>query len=168
MKRSEAEQKLESARKNITALKIQLEHDTDVKNELAYTDEEIQKLLRKLPVVMFHAAQSVVIKLIDFKEAKRKLKKEQAIAMMKAQAKSELTAADDRKAWAYDQKNVENAELDLINAEAEYKMAEFHLAAYDNLYMAIKKLVEMRIEQNRAQANADRSYTQRPPQGGQR
>jgi len=52
----------------------------------------------------------------------------------------------------------------LINAEAEYKMAEFHLAAYDNLYMAVKKLVEMRIEQNRAQANADRSYTQRPQQ----
>lgn len=167
MKRSDAEQKLGKAKEQITALKIQLEHDTDVQNELAYTDEEIQKLLRKLPVVMFHAAQSVVIKLIDFKEAKRKLKKEQAIAMMKAQHVPELTAADDRKAWAYDQPNVENAELDLINAEAEYKMAEFHLAAYDNLYMAVKKLVEMRIEQNRAQASADRSYAPRP-QGGQR
>lgn len=167
MKRSDAEKKLEVARGNISALKIQLEHDTDVSNELAYTDEEIEKLLKKLPVVMFHAAQSVVIKLIDFKEAKRKLKKEQAIAMMKAQHVPALTAADDRKAWAYDQKNVEDAELDLINAEAEYKMAEFHLAAYDNLYMAIKKLVEMRIEQNRAQANATRSYTAKP-QGGQR
>jgi len=164
MKTSEAKKRLDAARKNITDLKIQLEHDTNVANELAYSDQEIEKLLKKLPVVMFHAAQQVVIKLIDFKEAKRKLKKEQAIAMMKAQAKSELTAADDRKAWAYDQKNVENAEIDLINAEAEYKMAEFHLAAYDNLYMAVKKLVEMRIEQNRAQANADRSYTQRPQQ----
>jgi hypothetical protein len=105
--------------------------------------------------------------MIDFKDAKRKLKKEQAIAMMQAQAKPELTAADDRKAWAYDRKNVEDAEIDLINAEAAYKMAEFHLAAYDNLYMAIKKLVEMRIEQNRAQANAERQYTARP-QGGRR
>ncbi len=168
MKTSDAKKKLDEARKNIAALKVTLEHDTDVSNEMAYSDQEIEKLLRKLPVVMFHAAQQVVIKMIDFKDAKRKLKKEQAIAMMKAQAKSELTAADDRKAWAYDQKNVENAEIDLINAEAEYKMAEFHMAAYDNLYMAIKKLVEMRIEQNRAQANADRSYRQQPQQRPQR
>ena len=160
MKTSEANKKLDQARQNIAALKVTLEHDTDVANELAYSDQEIEKLLKKLPVVMFQAAQQVVIKMIDFKEAKRKLKKEQAIAMMKAQHKPELTAADDRKAWAYDQKNVENAEIDLINAEAEFKMAEFHMAAYDNLYMAIKKLVEMRIEQNRAQANADRSYRQ--------
>lgn len=155
--------KLDQAKKQITALKIQLEHDTDVANEMAYTDEEIQKLLKKLPVVMFHAAQAVVIKLIDFKEAKRRLKKEHAIAMMKAQNKKDLSAAEDRKAWANDQKNVENAEIDLINAEAEYKMAEFHMAAYDNLYMAIKKLVEMRIAQNAAQDNADRSYRKNTP-----
>lgn len=156
MNKREAEAKLKKARNQISDLKIALEHDTDVSNELAYTDEEIQKLLRKLPVVMFTAAQQVVLKLIDYKEAKRRLKKEQAIAMMKAQHKPDLTAAEDRKAWAYDQSNVENAELDLINAEAEYKMAEFHMAAYDNLYMAIKKLVEMRIEQNRAQDRAER------------
>ena len=168
MKQSDASKKLDEARKQITALKVTLEHDTDVTNELAYSDQEIEKLLRKLPVVMFHAAQQVVIKMIDFKDAKRKLKKEQAIAMMQAQQKPELTAADDRKAWAYDRKNVEDAEIDLINAEAAYKMAEFHMAAYDNLYMAIKKLVEMRIEQNRAQANAERQYTARPPQRPQR
>lgn len=163
MKTSDAEKKLDAARQHIQALKVTLEHDTDVANELAYSDEEIQKLLRKLPVVMFHAAQAVVLKLIDYKEAKRKLSKEKAIAMMKANAKKELTASKDREAWAYDQSNVEDAEIDLINAEAEYKMAEFHMAAYDNLYMAIKKLVEMRIAQNAAQNNADRSYRAQTP-----
>lgn len=167
MKRSDAETRLEDSRKHVRDLKIALEHDTDVSNDMAYSDEEIQKLLRKLPVVMFHASQSVVLKLIDFKEAKRKLKKEQAIAMMQANQKSDLTAADDRKAWAYTQKNVENAEIDLINAEAESKMAEFHFDAYDNLYMAIKKLVEMRIAQNAAQNNADRSYRQNTPRRDQ-
>src|SRR5437868_10536643 len=119
MKRSDAESRLEQSRQVVRDLKVTLEHDTDVSNDMAYSDEEIQKLLRKLPVVMFHASQSVVLKLIDFKEAKRKLKKEQALAMMQANHKADLTAADDRKAWAYTQKNVENAEIDLINAEAE-------------------------------------------------
>lgn len=155
---------LDEAKQKIEDLKIQLEYDTDVAEEMAYTDEEIQKLLKKLPVVMFQAAQSVVIKLMDYKEAKRKLKKEYAIAMMKAQHQDDLSAAEDRKAWANDQDNVEQAEIDLINAEAEYKMAEFHLNAYDNLYMAIKKLVEMRMEQNKAQDNADRSYRKDTPQ----
>lgn len=163
MKRSEAKNKLEISRQQVRDLKITLEHDTDPKDTLPYTDDEIQRLLRKLPVVMFHASQSVVLKLIDFKEAKRKLKKEQAIAMMQANHKKELTAAEDRKAWAYNQKNVEDAEIDLINAEAESKMAEYHFDSYDNLYMAIKKLVEMRIAQNAAQSNADRSYRQQTP-----
>lgn len=163
MKRSDAKSKLEISRQQIRDLKIQLEHDTDVSDALPYTDDEIQRLLRKMPVVMFHASQSVVLKLIDFKEAKRKLKKEQAIAMMQANHKKDLGAAEDRKAWAYTQKNVEAAEIDLINAEAEAKMAEFHYNAYDNLYMAIKKLVEMRIAQNAAQSNADRSYRSNTP-----
>lgn len=165
MKTSEAENKLQQARQNINALKVTLEHDTDVSNELAYSDAEIEKLLKKLPVVMFQAAQAVVLKLIDHKEAMRKVKKEKAIQMMKANHRADLTSAEDRKAWAYDQKSVEDAEIDAINAEAEYKMAEFHLAAYDNLYMAIKKLVEMRIAQNAAQNNADRSYTSNNKQG---
>jgi len=167
MKRSDAESRLEASRKQVRDLKITLEHDTNPADVLPYSDDEIQRLLRKLPVVMFHASQSVVLKLIDFKEAKRKLKKEQAIAMMQANHRADLTAADDRKAWAYSQKNVENAEIELINAEAEAKMAEFHFAAYDNLYMAIKKLVEMRIAQNAAQDNADRAYRRSTPRDQQ-
>lgn len=167
MKRSDAESKLEKSRQQVRDLKVTLENDTNVANELAYSDEEIQKLLKKLPVVMFKASQSEVIAMIDFKEAKRKLKHEQAVAMMQANHKKDLTAADDRKAWAYTQKNVEHAEIDLINAEAAYKMAEFHYAAYDNLYMAIKKLVELRIAQNSAQNQADRSYRQNTPRRDQ-
>lgn len=150
------EQDIEVVKRQIVTLKQQLEADIDVADELRYTDEEIEKLLKKLPVVMFHAAQSVVLRLIDAKEAKRRLKKELAVQMMKANLRKTLTAADDRKAWAQRQPAVERAEIAVINTEAELKMAEFHYTAYDNLYMAIKKLTEMRIEQNRAQERANR------------
>lgn len=150
------EQSIEVVRRQIITLKQQLEADIDVADELSYTDEEIEKLLKKLPVVMFHAAQSVVLRLIDYKEAKRRLKKELAVQMMKANQRKTLTAADDRKAWAQRQPAVEREEVGVINCEAELKMAEFHYTAYDNLYMAIKKLSDMRIEQNRAQERANR------------
>ena len=150
------EQSIEVVKRQIVTLKQQLETDIDVADELRYTDEEIEKLLKKLPVVMFHAAQSVVLRLIDYKEAKRRLKKELAVQMMKANLRKTLTAADDRKAWAQRQPAVEREEVAVINCEAELKMAEFHYTAYDNLYMAIKKLSEMRIEQNRAQERANR------------
>lgn len=158
MKRSDAEQRLAKSRQEVNDLKIALESDISTADALPYTDQEIQILLKKLPVVMFRASQTEVLKMIDLKDAKRKLKKEQAIAMMQANTKKDLTAADDRKAWAYTQKNVEEAEIALIEAEAASKMAELHFAAYDNLYMAVKKLVEFRIAQNAAQANADRAY----------
>lgn len=167
MNKTDAADRLEKSRQQVRDLKVALQFDTDVANEMAYTDEEIQKLLKKLPVVMFQASQAEVIKMIDYKEAKRKVAHVKAIAMMQANHKADLTAADDRKAWAYTQKSVEDAEIDLINAEAEFKMAERHYAAYDNLYMAVKKLVEMRIAQNSAQNQADRSYRQNTPRRDQ-
>lgn len=155
---NEVDKQLQVARQNVEVLKIQLEQDIDVGNEMAYSDEELKRLLKRLPVVMFQASQKVVLKFIDFKEAKRRVKKELAIAMMKANAQKEtLSSADDRKAWAQDQKNVEKAEVELIQAEAEYRMAEFHFNAYDNLYMAVKKMVEMRMAENAAQERANRT-----------
>jgi len=157
-KQSDVELQLQAARQNVEILKIQLEQDIDVGNEMAYSDEELKRLLKRLPVVMFQASQKTVLKFIDFKEAKRRVKKELAIAMMQANANKEtLTSADDRKAYAQNAKNVEVAEVAVIQAEAEYRMAEFHFSAYDNLYMAVKKMVEMRMAENAAQERANRT-----------
>lgn len=148
------------ARKNVEVLKVQLEEDIDVANEMAYSDAELQRLLKRLPVVMFQASQRVVLKFIDFKDAKRNVKKELAIAMMKANAlrdKEGLTSEKDRSAWAQNQKNVDEAEIAVIQAEAEYRMAEFHFNAYDNLYMAVKKMTDMRMAENAAQERANRT-----------
>lgn len=145
------EDKLLATRLLIKDLKQQVEFDIDVSDDIKYTDEQIEKLLKKLPVVMFQAAQTIVLRLIDFKEAKRKLKKEIAKQTMNANANGDLTAAPDRKAWAESRPEVETAEIELINAEAEYKMAELHYDSYDNLFTAIKKLSTMRAEQNKLQ-----------------
>ena len=153
------EDQLSIARKNVEVLKIQLEQDIDVGNEMAYSDEELKRLLKRLPVVMFQASQKVVLKFIDFKDAKRNVKKELALAMMQANALKEsegLTSSEDRKAYAQNTKSVEKAEVELIQAEAEYRMAEFHFNAYDNLYMAVKKMSDMRMAENAAQERANR------------
>ena len=158
-KKPDVTEQLAEARKNVELLKVQMDDDIDVTNEMAYTDEELQRLLRRLPVVMFQASQKVVLKFIDFKDAKRRTKKELAIAMMQANAMKDqegLTAEADRKAWAQNQPNVEAADIAEIQAEAEYRMAEFHFNAYDNLYMAVKKMTDMRMAENAAQARANR------------
>lgn len=155
---SEGNEKLLAlTKREITALKQTLDTDIDVGNEIAYTDEQIERLLKKLPVVMYDAAQRIVVRLIEFKEAKRRLKKTIAMEMMKARNDPKLTAVGDRKAVAENSQPVEDAEIVLINAEAEYRIAELHYDAYDNLFTAIKKLSAMRIEQNRAQDAANRS-----------
>ena len=158
-KKPKIDDQLAEARKNVEILKVQMEDDIDVKNEMSYSDEELQRLLRRLPVVMFQASQKVVLRFIDFKDAKRRVKKEMALAMMQANAVKEtegLTAENDRRSWAQRQKNVEDAEIAEIQAEAEYRMAEFHFNAYDNLYMAVKKMADMRMAENAAQARANR------------
>lgn len=153
---TEIEDKLAQARTNVEILKVQMNDDISVTNELAYTDSELERLLKRLPVVMFQQSQSVVLKFIDFKEAKRKVKKELALAMMQAnEKKSDLTSVDDRKAWAQNTRKVELAEVELIQAEAAFKMAEFHFQAYDNLYMAVKKMIDSRMAENAAQRRAE-------------
>lgn len=159
MTKSKVDDQLAVARNNVEVLKIQLEQDIDVGNELSYSDEELKRLLKRLPVVMFQASQKVVLKFIDFKDAKRNVKKELALAMMQANTLKEsedLTSAEDRKAYAQNSKSVEKAEVTLIQAEAEYRMAEFHFNAYDNLYMAVKKTADMRMAENAAQDRATR------------
>jgi hypothetical protein len=158
-KKPKIDDQLAEARKNVEILKVQMEDDIDIKNEMSYSDEELQRLLRRLPVVMFQASQKVVLRFIDFKDAKRNVKKEMAIAMMQANAMKDsegLTAEADRKAYAQNSAGVEQAEIAEIQAEAEYRMAEFHFQAYDNLYMAVKKMADMRMAENAAQARANR------------
>ena len=136
---------------------LEYEADIDISEELKYTDDEIEKLLRKLPVAMFQAAQTLVLRFMDFKEAKRNLKKTFAVQMMKANNNAKLSAAPDRKAQAENSQPYERAEINLINAEAQYKIAEFRLEMLDNLYLAIKKMVIMRNSQNESEDRYSRS-----------
>lgn len=152
---------IEQVKMEIRNLRYEVEEDITITNEIKYTDDEIEILLRKLPVAQFQAAQTIVLRLIDYKEARRRLKKEFAIQMIKANAKDKLTSAADRKAWAENTNTVEKAEIELINAEAQYKIAEFRFDMLDNLYLAVKKMVIMRTSQNEAEERATRSRSPR-------
>lgn len=162
---SDNEKALALTKREIEALKQTLDTDINIEDEIAYTDDQIERLLKKLPVVMYDAAQRIVLRLIEFKEAKRRLKKTLAMEMMKARQDPKLTAAGDRKAVAENSQAVEDAEIVLINAEAEYRIAEFHYQAYDNLYTAVKKLSSMRTEQIKAQERAEQSNYNRKERG---
>lgn len=154
-----ANKTIDQVKEEIRDLKVQVEAEIDVSDEVKYSDTDIEKLLKKLPKVMFNAAQEIVLRLIDYKEAKRNLGKTKAVAMMNAKNRKDaesLTAQKDREAWATNQPEVEEAEINLINTEAEYKIAEYRFQMLDNLYTGIKKLVAMRVEQNKAQDRAER------------
>ena len=64
MAKPDVTDQLTQVRKNVELLKVQLDEDINVTNEMSYSDEESQRLLRRLPVVMFQASQRVVMKFI--------------------------------------------------------------------------------------------------------
>lgn len=151
------EKSLAIMRKDIEAMRQSLDADIDVEDEIPYTDDKIERLLKKLPVVMYHAAEQIVLRLAEYKEAKRRLKKTLGNEMAIARLNPLLTAVGDRKAAAENSQIVEDEEINVINAEANYRMAEYRYTAYDNLYTAIKKLSQMRIERNKAERDANRT-----------
>lgn len=147
---------IEEIQSEISNVKMALREGVEVEEIDRYTIDQVETLLKKLPRTKFMAAQEVANKLILFKEAKRNLKKVQAQQMMIANANPALTAAPDRKAAADNSDEVEMAEIQLIDAEAQMKMAEFLHEAHDDLFTAVKKIAAIKIAQEEDARNANR------------
>lgn len=147
----DVQSKLELTRQEIRALKSGFDNDVDITDVVPYTDQQLEAMLQKLPVVMFHQSQASMLKLIEFRDAKRNLKQVMGRLRMQAGHNPDLKASDDRKAWVDAHPDVEAAEIQVINAEAEFRMSELHLASYDNLYTALKKIISIHNDQNVAQ-----------------
>jgi hypothetical protein len=96
-------------------------------------------LLKKLPDAMFHQGKKLVEALVEFKDKKQALKTVYSRKLLEANYDEDLKAANERKAWAESHPEYLTAEEDLIIAEGNYKAAELHYSAYDNLYTAVKK-----------------------------
>ncbi len=147
---------VERIQQEIASVKMALAEGVEVEEIDRYTTEQVETLLKKLPRTKFMAAQEVVNKLIFFKDAKRNLKKTTAQQMMIANANPELTAAPDRKAAADNSDEVEMAEIKLIDAEAQMRIAEALHEAHDDLFTAVKKIAAIKISQEEDARNANR------------
>jgi 3-mercaptopyruvate sulfurtransferase SseA len=148
---------VEEMQDDVRKAQLALAEGLDVSEIDKYTTDQVETLLKKLPISKYKAAQEMVSALIVMKDAKRHLSKTRAQALMRATGHREtLTNAQDRKAWADEQPEVEEAEMNLISAEARLKMAELKLEAMDDILNAVKKIASIRIEQDKDQANAHR------------
>lgn len=149
---------------SITKQELELLEGVEVGQVDLYTDEEIKTLLKRLPRTKYKYAEDVANALITFRDAKRELDKVKAQMHLRARQDAKLTSDGDRKAWAQSQPETEAAEIALINAEAEFKMAEMRYEAYDDLFNAVRKLANMQIEKDQAIKDADK-YEDRSERG---
>lgn len=101
----------------------------------------------------WNAAQAIVNATVAKKNAELNLKKIKAIKMLNASntdLKVKLSNADDRKAYVDNDADVQAAEIELINAEAEFTAAKLGYDCLDDLFTAGKKIMDWLNEQERA------------------
>lgn len=114
---------------------------------------QIATMISTLPSRKWNAAQAIVNATILKKDAEQTVKRERAKAMLIASHSRDakgLTNAEDRKAFVDDQVTVQNAEIDLINADAELSAAKLGYECLDDLFTAGKKIMDWLSEQDRA------------------
>lgn len=145
------EEKLSIQKIELEKLKQQFENET-VASGTVYTIEELQKLLRSIPISIFNQGNKVVECLIDFKNKKRELRKVYSSKLLEANFDHDLKSAGERKAWVENSQEYLSAEEELILSEGNYKASDLHLEAYNNLFTAVKKAASLITEQDKAQS----------------
>lgn len=119
----------------------------------------IATMISALPQRKWNAAQAVVHATIAKKQADNQLKVVKALKMATASAKREdfsLPNVADRVAWVDNQKDVQFAEVEAINAEAELTAAKLGYECLDDLFTAGKKIMNWLTDQDRQQREFDR------------
>lgn len=110
----------------------------------------IATMVRSTPERKWNAAQSVVNNTILKKSMEQKYKTLKAQKMMLAKNNETLKAAPDRTAWVENQEDVQQAEIALINADAELQAAKLGYECLDDLFTAGKKIMDYLVEQEKA------------------
>ena len=146
--------KLTSQRKSLEALKQQFIDET-VADGIPYTQQEVEILIKKIPIAIFNQGNELTTAMLTYKEAKRNLKKVYNQKLIEANFDSDFKSANERKAFAENSKEYDEAEQDLIIAEGNWRAAELHYKAYENLFTAVKKIAGLIEDQNKA---ASRGY----------
>lgn len=110
----------------------------------------IANMVSSVPPRKWNAAQGVVNATIAKKAADQTLKKVRAKKMLMARNDQSLKAAPDRTAWVDSQADVETAEIDVINADAELTAAKLAYECLDDLFTAGKKIMDYLVKTEEA------------------
>lgn len=146
--------KLATQRKQLEELKQKFIDETTASG-IQYTEQEVRLLIKQIPIAIFNQGNKLVETMTEFKDAKRNLKRVYSQKLLEANYDEELKSAGERKAWAENHKEYQEAEENLIILEGNYKAAELHYKAYENLFTAVKKIASLIEDQNKA---ASRGY----------
>ena len=118
---------------------------------------QVAHMVTAIPERKWNSAQAVVNGTIAHKDAKAKLKRIKAQKQLEANANKETYgSAEDRKAYTENSREVQSAEVDLINAEAELLSAKLAYECLDDLYNAGKKIMSYLLAQNKAEDDYNR------------
>lgn len=110
----------------------------------------ISHMIYETPARKWNAAQGVVNATVAKKEADMHLKKLKAQKMLFAKNDSTLKAAPDRLAWVDSQKDVQDAEAEVIKAEGNLIAARLAYECLDDLFTAGKKIMDQLVKQEEA------------------
>ena len=130
--------KIKDQKQALALMKSEFERESRPSGEV-WTEEEIQQLLRSLPVAIYNQGIKVVETMVAYKEAKLKLKQAFNSNLLEANFDPDLKSAAERKSWSENQRNYIEAEENTIISEGNFKGAELHYEAYESLYTAVKK-----------------------------
>lgn len=112
----------------------------------------ISTMISSLPERKWNAAQAVVNNTIAKKASDNTLKVAKAKATLVASTNKielGLSSADDRRGWVDSQTDVQQAEIDSINAEAELIAAKLAYECLDDLFTAGKRIAQYLVEQDK-------------------
>lgn len=119
----------------------------------------VATMITSTPPRKWNAAQAIVNATVEKKQCETELKKLKAVKMLEASSatkKGTLSNADDRRAYVDNDVDVQAAEIELINAEAELTAAKLGYECLDDLFTAGKKIMDWLSEQDRAQKQFER------------
>lgn len=116
----------------------------------------VATMITSVPERKWNAAQGIVNATIAKKDADQKLRVIKAMKMMLAKNMPNLTAAPDRQAWVDSQEVVQDAEIKVIDCEAELLASKLAYESLDNLYEAGKRVMTWLIEQDKAERDYSR------------
>ena len=110
----------------------------------------IANMVSSTPERKWNAAQAIVNNTLLKKSAEQKYKNIKAQKMMLAKHDISLKAAADRTAWVDSQEDVQAAEIELINCDAELQAAKYGYDCLDDLFTAGKKIMDYLVKQEEA------------------